>query len=175
MKTPLVTLARPAWRTLVKATTDEPDKEVFGYLVGRYTRVGARVHHVYMVKDENLTNDNKHLWYADSDAAKIEAALLKKYAPLEVIGKCHSHVYEQACIASLLPQLSDTDEFTTALGTIEMIAVVFPRPDDVDVQAMICKPDEFWVRRYSGEMCCRTEAWLRVRKGKIVPCAIKVG
>ena len=93
MKTPLVTLARPAWRTLVKATTDEPDKETFGYLVGRYTRVGARVHHVYMVKDENLTNDNEHLWYADSDAAKIEAALLKKYAPLEVIGKCHSQVY----------------------------------------------------------------------------------
>ncbi len=140
MKTPLVTLARPAWRTLVEATTDEPGKETFGYLVGRYTRVGARVHHVVMAAA--VTSDRASLWYANGDAAKIEGALLKKYAPLEVIGKCHSHPYEEACIASLLPQLSDTDEF--------------------------------WVKRDRGEFCCRAEAWLRVRKGKIIPCQIKV-
>ncbi len=173
MKTPLVTLARPAWRTLVKAATGEPDKEVFGYLVGRYTKVGARVHHVVMA--EHTTATDEHIWYANGDAAKLEAALLKQYAPLEVIGKCHSHVYEEACIAALLPQLSDADEFTTALGTVEMIAAVFPKPDDVDVVEVLCKSDEFSIKRYLDNMCCRTEAWLRVRKGKIVPCAIKVG
>ncbi len=174
MRTPLVTLTRPAWRVLVKATTDEPGKETFGYLVGRYTRVGARVHHVVMVKGKNLTADNKQLWYSNGDAAKLEGALLKKYAPLEIIGKCHSHVYKIACIAALLPQLSDTDEFTTALGTVEIIATVFEKPTDADVIAALRKPDEFWVTRYAGKLCCRTEAWLRVRKGKIVPCAIKV-
>ncbi len=173
MVAPLVTLARPAWSTLVRAATSEPEREIFGYLVGRYTRVGARVHHVVMVK--NMTADKSNVWYANGDAAKLEVALLKKYAPLEIIGKCHSHPYEEACIASLLPQLSDTDEFTTALGTVEMIATVFPKPTDVDVVSVLHKPDEFWVRRYAGNRCCRTEAWLRVRKGKIVPCLIKVG
>jgi len=175
MQPPLVTLTRHAWRTLVKASTDAPDREIFGYLVGRYTRVGARVHHVYMVKDENLTNDNEYIWYADEDAAKIEAALLKKYAPLEVIGKCHSHVYPELVHVTLMTQLSGEDELTTAFGTIEVIATVFKKPTDPDFLAVLHKSDEFWVKRYQGSLCCRAEAWLRVRKGKIVPCAIKVG
>ncbi len=115
------------------------------------------------------------VWYVNGDAAKLEAALLKQYAPLEVIGKCHSHPYPEACVAALLPQLSDTDEFTTALGTVEMIVTVFPKPTDVDVVAILSKPDEFWIKRFCGNLCCRAEAWLRVRKGKIIPCAIKVG
>lgn len=172
MKAPLVTLSRPAWHTLVAATTKEPEKEVFGYLVGRYTRVGARVHHVVMAR--HTTADKEHIWYANGDAAKLEAALLKRYAPLEVIGKCHSHVYEQVCQVALMPQLSDTDELSTALGTVEMITTVFKKPTDTDLLAVLRKPDEFWIKRYAGDLCCRTEAWLRVRKGKIVPCLVKV-
>ena len=175
MRTPLVTLARPAWRTLVETTTKEPDKEVFGYLVGRYTRVGARVHHVVMEKAKNLTNSDEHIWYSNGDAAKMEVALLQKYAPLEVIGKCHSHVYPEIVHVALMPQLSGDDELTTALGTVEVIAAVFKKPADVDLLAVLRKPDEFWIKRYRDGLCCRAEAWLRVRKGKIVPCLIKVG
>lgn len=172
MNTPLVTIARPAWKVLVAQATGHM-REGGGLLVGKKTRYGNfRVEHVLGMTHEWA--DEGHIGYRLEEISNAKFAAHEAYKPLGPIGAWHTHPWPSCNANALGPQISDdwddpiSDVSEMIDGEIEIIAVVFPWP------GYWLNSSEYIISTRSAGMMCRAEPWLRERRGKIVPCKMGV-
>jgi len=172
MKPPLVTITRSAWRDLVAQATGHI-REGGGLLVGSKTRYGNFcVEHVPGMTHEAA--DEGHIKYRLEEISNARFAAHEAYQPLTVIGMWHTHPWPICGADALSPQISDdwnapiSDVSEMIDGEIEIIAVTFPWP------GFWLPHKDYIISTRSAEMMCRAEPWLRVKRGKVIPCRIQV-
>ena len=168
----LVTLTRAAWRSLIAQAAGH-EREGGGLLVGKRTRYG----NIQVAHATGLThaeaNDGR-IRYGVDEIAQARKAAWEVYRPLEPIGAWHSHPWPERSVLAITNQITDdwdnpeSDVEMMLDGEIELIASTYPHEGER------LKDNEFRLGVRIAGRVVRIEAWLRVRKGKVIACPLKV-
>lgn len=160
---PLVTLPRQPFKNMLVQMTSS-DKEVYGYLIGKPTRMNCyRVYHIFVSTTATSTEDGVFVDWEDE--ARARELFIKLYAPSGLVGYFHSHPYKMCGAEALAPQISDQDKATTSDGDIEVITAVFPKLERK------LKSTYHTIIRTIGDYMTSTEAWLR-KGDRFIRCRI---
>lgn len=166
----LVTLTRPAWRSLTAQAASHM-REGGGLLIGQRTRYG----NILVVRDVPLVHiesDDSHVAYDPNERALARATVDEAYKPHYVVGEWHSHPWPSCCAAALLPQISDdwndkdADVCEMLDGEVELILSVFPEP------SYKLNTSDTVLQRCIAKRVCRGEAWYREEWKRVKPCRI---
>jgi hypothetical protein len=154
-----------AFRELCVQAAASPGDETYGYLIGRPTRAGFRVHRVPLAP--YVTTDDDSVYYADEDKARFDAAVASAFrGRAEVVGHWHTHVYKGRCADALVPQINDVDMESTPDGLLEVVCATYPTDD-----GPLASSDIRLAGAASGH-ACTLEAWVR-RGAKFLPCCVR--
>lgn len=173
MRYPLVTIARMAWRDLLAQACGHR-REGGGLLIGRHTRYNNFIiERVTGMTHADATED--HVFYNHEEVAAARVSAFEVYKPLEPIGAWHTHPFSVCCKEALVPQISDdwndpqSDVSDMLDGDIELILPIFAWPGywlpslgDMRVQSRL------------GNVLCYAEPWLRISRGRLLACRMKV-
>jgi proteasome lid subunit RPN8/RPN11 len=169
---PIVTIARSTWKKIATEAAGH-EREGGGLLIGRRTSRG----NFHVSVDIGLTHvqaDESHVEYSRDEVAQARHAAYASYAPLEPVGAWHSHPWPECSLSALMTQISDdwddpdSDVSEMQDGEIELVVSTFPTP------AHKLDAGDFIIQRDLDGRTCRAEAWLRVKRGELVPCEVRV-
>ena len=172
----IVTLDRAVWRQLCLMSATST-RETGSLLIGRRTKRG----NIFVAASIPLTHKratDSNLYYDPDEVASARKAAWDEFGPkLEPVGGFHVHPWEACHHLALLNQISDdwddpnSDVSDMLDNEIEFIISAFPDPH-YKIEKL--KGNDFILQATVSGKICRGEAWFRAKKGKIVPCEVRV-